>query len=161
MEKRFLLAIILSAVVLVMWDAFFVPRRKPVDSAPAGEVSPWAIESEADVSRGDATPELDVGPPIQAEELQLLKVETDLVRVLLTNEGGRILSWKLKNYRDKQGEPIELVTREAREQKLLPLSVYHAEDTGLAASINQRTVGVSRRLGGVSSSSWTSSTPRR
>ena len=36
-------------------------------------------------------------------------VQTATVEVVLTNRGGRVLHWRLKDYRDAKGNPVDLV----------------------------------------------------
>ena len=46
-----------------------------------------------------------VGEPAERE----IVVDTATTEATLTNRGGRILHWRLKEYRDSQGEPLDLV----------------------------------------------------
>ena len=38
-----------------------------------------------------------------------ITVDTATVQAVLTNRGGRLLHWRLKDYRDNRGEPVDLV----------------------------------------------------
>jgi hypothetical protein len=50
MEKRVLLAIVLCIIVLVLWEKFFVPKRKPAPPTTSPEIeqtTPTPVKPEA------------------------------------------------------------------------------------------------------------------
>ncbi|HOJ97955.1 MAG TPA: membrane protein insertase YidC [Termitinemataceae bacterium] len=115
-EKRVLLAVSLSVVVItvsMMLQVYLAPPpSSPQDSASqtSGIQSPDAIQSnetfqanKADTA--NASPSMDILLAGTApEEVQLqeerIVIETDLVRVVLSNKGGDVVSYKLKEHRD-------------------------------------------------------------
>jgi YidC/Oxa1 family membrane protein insertase len=129
MEKRTLLAILLSMVVMVgfLWlQSVLYPPPEPgpsgqayqnttgssqvVESAPA--VSPReSVEEPADTQLS-SVPEAaaPIGLDTSTEEIreETVVVETDLLKVTLSNSGGDIVSFKLKNHLDR-GEPVEMI----------------------------------------------------
>lgn len=118
-NRRLFLAATLSLAVLILWQWVFAP-----DSPP--ELAP-AVEEEAFEPIVGATPATGLAPPgaaddpVEAEEgLQDMSpvegtqereiwVETRQHRVGLINRGGQIVSFRLKQRLDAEGEPLELV----------------------------------------------------
>ena len=126
MEKRLILAIGLSMLVLLAWSKIFPP---PQPVAPAETVQ--ADRLVGDDSR-EPLPPRDAPPPattptdqaqqddvatqallaIGATSEQEFSVEGDFAVVELTNRGGRVRSWKLVEYTTRDGQLLELpITR--------------------------------------------------
>ena len=134
MERRVLLAVFLSFLVLYVYQALFVP---PPPDAPRGapDGTPQAV-AEAPPSAPDAPPpalqplpsaadDEPAAPQAEAEaasaepvigdtEAREIVVETDHVRAVFTNQGALLTSWQLKDYLDDgdTGAPVELVPRD-------------------------------------------------
>ena len=130
MDKRTLLAIVLSMVVMigffVIQSLLFPPpkpaavpagqavsQQSPVNAAPAGTS---AVGSSPQENQGTTEPVpapdsgLSGAPDVTGETvpLQQVVVETDLIRVVLTNAGGNIVSFQLKEHKDLD-EPVEMI----------------------------------------------------
>jgi YidC/Oxa1 family membrane protein insertase len=116
MQRQFLLAIALSFLVIYGWNAMFPPPKpqppKPVTSpqtvtsAPSGTAAPPA--------QAPPTPEQTVQPElakplVAAAAAQEIVVDSPAVRAVFNTRGGTLTSWRLKNYRDGTGAPLELV----------------------------------------------------
>jgi len=112
MEKRVLLAVVLSFVVLYAYQAMY-PAPKPAPataSGPAGAdaAAPGAAASvqaapqaEAQVPQAAAV----VGETAERETV----VESPNVRATFSNRGGVLTHWTLKKYLNSAGEPLDLV----------------------------------------------------
>jgi YidC/Oxa1 family membrane protein insertase len=119
MEKRTLLAIVLSLGVMVgfLWlqSVLYPPPEPKPPSEQAYQSPATGAESAAPVP---ATEKIDTPqstqvsslPEAAAEEIreETVVVETDLIRVVLSNAGGDIVSFRLKNHLD-HGEPVEMI----------------------------------------------------
>ena len=116
-QRRMLLAAVLSAVVMGAY-IFLVPRPEPpapppevVEVQPPPSVAPDSGEATAGgspaSSRGIADNPLE--RTVQAASEQIVRVETDTIVVEFTKRGAGVKSWKLKNYNDALGEPLDLV----------------------------------------------------
>jgi len=148
MEKRTLLAIALSMAVMIgffaIQSAFFPP---PSPTAP-GQTS--SQESQGVTPQGDATaapaPQAPAERPSEPESsqvpmtfsgtpessgetvpLQSLLVETDLIKVVLTNAGGNISSFQLKNHKD-DGQPVEMILAGNAEAQAFAVAFGNLED---------------------------------
>ncbi len=141
MERRVLVAIFLSFLVLYVYQAFVV---KPVPKPPAGAATtaqnaahPTAATpaKPAPVAAAPAAP-----PPPQATALvgdsseHDVRVETRDVIAVFTNRGARLKSWRLKKYLDQQRQPQELVESQLPDQPL-PFTL-NTSDTQLDATLN-------------------------
>lgn len=119
MEKRVLLAIVLSFIVLYGYQALFPPPEPlrptqstetaaapqpaapaaPATPAPSGPVEPAGVEAPAPVVADAA--ERDV------------TFENESVLAVFSTRGGVIRSWRLKKYLNAAREPLELVPHDA------------------------------------------------
>lgn len=120
-ERRLLLAIALSLLVLTGYQLLF-PPPPPVEPAeggpgveaaegqePAGVATPPEPSEPAQPAATPAptpTPEV---PRIADGEERRIEIRTDRIEVGLTNRGGEVLSWKLLDYTDRDGRPEEMV----------------------------------------------------
>jgi YidC/Oxa1 family membrane protein insertase len=124
MERRVFLAIFLAAIVMYAWQALFVPpvpaptrtesgpaAAAPGDSAAPGTPATQAI-APATPAASASSPSPDPNAPVavvtEPAEREIV-VETATVQAVFTNRGGRLIHWRLKEYRDEQGNPVDLV----------------------------------------------------
>ena len=118
-ERRLLLAVALSLLVLTAYQFLFptapAPRRPavaasatPSGGAPAGPAptgSPLAAPPGARPGPV-ATPSV---APVADERERRVEVQGDEVAVAFSNRGARLVSWQPKRYRDAQGRAEEMV----------------------------------------------------
>ena len=132
MEKNTLLAIVLSIVVLIAFytiqGVFFPPPPQAAPAAAAPAETPAPAQAPVPQQAAPVTPDARDGPEAAAQadsgradfaeggpELpERVTIETDLLIAVLSNEGGDIVSWKLKNHRDKD-DYVEMVLSGDRE----------------------------------------------
>jgi YidC/Oxa1 family membrane protein insertase len=118
MDKKTLLAIALSFLVLVIWQLFFVkPPEKPAGTT--GEVTPQTkVEEPAPAvspppEEVAALPPVETSAPTKESSAREIVIEGPLYTMVITTDGGRIKSFALKEYRetiDKNSPPVNLVT---------------------------------------------------
>ena len=114
--KRLVLALSLSAAVLILWTVVFPPPSPPkpaagpVPTAAAAGGPPAAtpVPATTNVPIPVAPAPLNV-PPIAAAEETLVTVESGFYRATLTNRGGALRAFTLKAYQDSEGHPLDLV----------------------------------------------------
>jgi YidC/Oxa1 family membrane protein insertase len=114
MEKRVFLAIFLCFVVLVIYQAYFVPPppERPQEPGKPQVVAPKVDQTTRPPDPAAApTPETPptAAPLVADAAARDIVVETDRVRAVFTTAGGTLKSWKLKQYLDAEGQPLELV----------------------------------------------------
>ena len=117
MERRVFIAVILSFLVLYGYQACSFRRRR-LRQQPAGAAA--APRRAASSGSRAPTPTAPAAPPPPAApepagarrreptEREIV-VDTATVQARLTNRGGALVHWRLKDYRDDQGEPVDLV----------------------------------------------------
>lgn len=118
MERRVLLAVLLSFVVLLVYQTLVVkPRVRPEQGRPgqprAAAPSPATAEPQGAAGAPDAAPSapVEAAPAVTVggSTEQDVLVETDLVRAVFTTRGAVLKSWQLKQYLDSEGQPIDLI----------------------------------------------------
>ena len=120
-QRRMLLAAVLSAVVMVAYF-FFVPRPEP--GLPAVEqaerqAAPATSQPSAAGTPGPSVPEIEIpagASAVEAAAEQTVTVETDRFVVEFSNRGATVTSWRLKDYNDALGEQLDLVHRGSAER---------------------------------------------
>ncbi len=153
MEKRVFLVIIISLVILVTYQHFIGSRFQqppaPVSRVVA-EMAPPATQVAARELAETRLPDIDVAPNVKkmlAVQKDIYPQEIDinagLYRVVVTNRGGRIKSWKLAKYLDDKGNPLELVSPVAQTADYYPVSL-RLHDDQLAKRLNTSLYKVER-----------------
>jgi len=117
MERRVFIAVLLSFAVLYGYQALFVPPAQKTSSSTTANTSTPATSS-ADAPAGSGSqsqpaPEAVEGTPIDAlvseSALREIVVETRDAEIVLSNQGARVLHWRLKHYMDSKGVMVDLV----------------------------------------------------
>jgi YidC/Oxa1 family membrane protein insertase len=152
MERRVLIAVFLSFLVLYAYQALFVPTPPP--QQPATTTSVPAEQPPAAVSQ-QAAPALAAAPPAgpapasvvgDAAEREIV-VDTAMVRAVLSNRGARVVRWQLKDYRDASGEPVDLIPSGLSADQPTPFSLQ-VEDEALTQRLNSALYRVTGDTGG-------------
>jgi YidC/Oxa1 family membrane protein insertase len=139
MERRVLLAISLSFLVLFAYQTYFAPKPAPGNSSAAP--APPAVTPSSTGAAAAVPPVADpVPPPATVDEGESAEreivVETRSVRAVFTNRGARIKHWQLKHYLNDAGQALDLVPdAEAVNQALLPFSL-RLDDPAATSAIN-------------------------
>jgi YidC/Oxa1 family membrane protein insertase len=139
MERRVLIAIFLSFIVLYAYQAFFVkPAPKPgaagTQTQAAKNESSGATTSPAPVAVTPA-PAVPTAAPLVADSQEHdIVVETRDVIAVITNRGARLKSWRLKKYLDQDRQPQELVESKLPTQPL-PMTLG-TSDSQLDSTLN-------------------------
>ena len=144
MELRALLAVVLSLVVLTVYQYYFAepPQMQPTATgAPRAEtvVEPMAPQSDVEVER-----KADLGPATEiSAEIVVAEAEDELVitsrglKAVMTNRGAKLRSLQLKDYRSDLGGPLEFVRSEYAQQDMLPFDLLTPERPEMAMAANQ------------------------
>ena len=150
MEKRLLFAIVLSFLVIFLYQAVFM-KRPPQPETPKGDTpleltqapepkaEPEPIESQPAKKQPQAAQE---SPPSQADftptseqaEEQIV-IDTAMFQAVWSNKGGVLRSWRLREHKDDGGEDLELVSTQSQEINRYPFSLL-TEDPDFDTLIN-------------------------
>jgi len=159
MEKRLILAIVLSFLVLMGYQYFVVKPNKPnvappvtpsaTSTAPAVPGTAGAAQenrqeapAEGKPAPAEAVPAPDLGAVAGQAEKDVV-VETSLYKAVWTNKGGVLKSWKLKNHKNSLKEDLELVPAMAGEIGRYPFSLG-LDDAAFAGLLNSSLFEVSQ-----------------
>ncbi|MEK6601644.1 MAG: membrane protein insertase YidC, partial [Candidatus Binatota bacterium] len=116
MEKRTLLAVVLSLMILIAYQEWVARQygTPPSPPPPQGEKAKEVEKSAAPTPK--AQPVLQEAKPMahpRQESVQEVRVETDHYVALFTTQGARLKSFSLKHYRTSVGEkspPFEMIS---------------------------------------------------
>ena len=154
-QSRFLIAAVLSMMVLFGWQYFFAPKPKPTDNANT-QVANTATAP---------APEAQATPPLQTAAItpdnvpsRTITIKSPLYEVTLDSKGALATSWILLKNKSKHDEypvfadgstetekiPLQLISDEARNRnpRELPFRLS-TEDQNLNALINERNYQIS------------------
>jgi len=116
MEKRVLIAVLLSLLVLLLWGKLFPPPKpaavppRPSPAVPAVPSAPAAPTPAASVPApppATASPQPEERIEAAAEQREIL--ENEFITLTFSNRGARLISARLKKYLDYDGHPLEMV----------------------------------------------------
>ena len=158
MERRVLLAVTLSFLVLVLYQRLIGPPT-PLETAPpdrppgvvsdSGEAAaapdPWpgggASSPPPEVSGappGDVSADApEVVPVVADARSRSVIVESDVVRAEFDTRGAELVSWKLKQYADESGGPVELALPEVASARTRPFTLRVPGDPDLTARLDE------------------------
>ena len=149
MERRVLLAITLSFLVLFLFQRFVMPPPVPDPVQPAATAGPAAAAPGAASPAQPANASAAATPPLapaapaapaiaatvsEADAREII-VETTKVKAVFSNHGATITHWILKEYRTDGGEPLDLVPTGAGPAAVKPFTLM-VEDQALTGRIN-------------------------
>jgi YidC/Oxa1 family membrane protein insertase len=137
MERRVLIAIFLSFIVLYGYQAFVVkPVPKPVPGTPAAQTAKTsaAAEPAGSAARAVVAPAPSAATLVGDSAERDIRIETRDVIAVFTNRGARLKSWRLKKYLDQERKPQELVENQLASQPL-PFTLS-TSDAQLDATLN-------------------------
>jgi len=134
-ERRLLLAFALTFLIIVISQPLMKKYGpKPPEPAPvtqqASAPQPAAAQAVAPTTPGvksSAAGGVLVPAPVvskQASTESEVVIENDLYKIRFSNRGGLVKSWILKNFKDDQGHPLELVNAAAAGKYGFPLSLF-------------------------------------
>jgi YidC/Oxa1 family membrane protein insertase len=118
-EKRILLAFALSFLVLAAWSGY-LRQKEPPPETPAEQAQPAEPKAAPEVTPPPApTPATQAEAPAETPSVptearqgsveRLITVETETSTIVFSTHGASVRSWRLKDYKDDKGEPVELV----------------------------------------------------
>jgi YidC/Oxa1 family membrane protein insertase len=121
-QARLLIAIVLSALIFLLWQLFFVDKdanqqstkkteQPPVKEEQVKESKPYPKQQE--VAAADKTPTSETEVSMPARIPRGITVDTPLYQVQLSEKGGDFSSFILKKYREK-------VAKDSPLQELIP-----------------------------------------
>ena len=148
MERRVLIAVVLSFVVLYAYQAIYPPtpsakdaqkttqssatakgqvasKSAPASSTPASSqpVTPAATHADTEPGAPAASASPAPAPAEPSTPARDLVIDNPYVHGVFTSRGGVMKSWELKKYPDTDGHPLEVVAGHAPSNEPLPFTI--------------------------------------
>jgi len=121
MDKRTLIAVVLSVLVLILYQ-YLIPQQRPPKKEREKKIEKVIPQEVKELPHQKRPPVKEMIPlPVEVVEEKEVYIETDLYKAILTNRGGVIKSWELKRYTDKYKKPVQLLR--AKGPSIMPLSI--------------------------------------
>jgi YidC/Oxa1 family membrane protein insertase len=141
MERRLLLAIVLTFVVLTAYQ-WLVPMQQ----APMTQTAPPAATAQppqaSTASPAPAPPVVTTpAPPVQVDTVQAdtaertVTIENGVVRAVFSNRGATLTAWELLTYAGPDGRPVDLVPHDVPANQPKPFSL-RLDDAAKTAHLN-------------------------
>jgi len=157
MEKRLLVAILLSFLVLYAYQVFVqkpalekARREAPAAGASATPGSPAGSQAPAQAASASPAAPVVLAAPLVADQAERdIVVETRTVRAVFTNRGARLKSWQLKTYLNLQKKPQELVATYMPDYRARPFDLKvddEAANAALKVALFKTSAGDSERV---------------
>jgi YidC/Oxa1 family membrane protein insertase len=162
-NRRLIFAVLLSWAVVLAWTFFFGPQQPPVQPAPTDEAPVSRSLEDPDGERGpsgrgdgesfaedgsageggaqNGEAEAAAAEPVVASSERVERFENDRFLVEVSNRGGQILSFRLKDHDEADGSPLELV----RDREVGPYPFALVDGDARSLPINEA-LFVSERL---------------
>jgi YidC/Oxa1 family membrane protein insertase len=138
MERRVLIAVLLSFLVLYGYQAMFPPPPEPKPAQVTSSKTATAPNASApepanpapSVQGAPATAEA-TGADVPARDIE---VDNADVHAVFTTRGAVLKSWRLKKYRDEANQPLEIIAGHAPANAPLPFTLA-VDDPALSARL--------------------------
>ena len=153
MERRVLLAITLSFLVLFLFQRFVMPQAPvpavaPASAAGATGATGAASATGATGTSASAEPGVPATPvaaavasTVSETSAREIVVETSKVKAVFSNRGGNLVHWVLKEFRTDKGELLDLVPASAGADAIKPFTLT-VDDQAVSARLNDATYRV-------------------
>ena len=146
MERRVLLAISLSFLVLFFYQSYFAPPTPPPATQPTGvtgtpaagaPATPMPAPGSLPAQPAVVAPSAPASTVVTGEaDERDITVETATVRAVFTNRGARLRHWVLKRYLNDAGQPLDLVpSADSVNNALTPFSL-RLDDPAQTSRVN-------------------------
>jgi len=133
MEKRLLLAFVVSAVIFAVWSVLFpppprgpeTPGREPVATETAAPTPTAAAARDLDEPAAAVEPGAEpvVSAAEEASVEETVRLVNDVMAVELSNRGAVIEVFELSEYEGDAGEPLDLIQTVDHPEATLPLQL--------------------------------------
>jgi YidC/Oxa1 family membrane protein insertase len=133
-DNKSLLVMMLVMVAVFFGLQYFRAKKTPEPASPAAVTQTAPAQSASGTAAPQANTSTPVAaaaaagahtvPTVQAANESTTVVENELYRITFSNRGGQVTSWILKNFKDNEGKPLNLVHAQAAEKFGYPLSLY-------------------------------------
>ncbi len=127
MEKRLLIAIILSFLIIFLYQAIFV-KQEPQTETPQKTITqpePALKEEKPDkekILQSEPAKKEEI-KPVSEERERKITIHTSLYTAEWSNRGAVLTKWKLMEYKNEEGGQMELVSESSEEVNRYPFAL--------------------------------------
>ena len=132
-EKRLLIAIVISFLILFLYQALFVkqepqqtqkdlPQEAVTKSEPVPSKTQPEVTEKKEIQEAEPT-KLEEIKPVSGEREKKVEINTSLYSAEWSNKGAVLKKWTLREYKDEKGGPMELVSDTSKEINRYPFSL--------------------------------------
>lgn len=159
--KKLILAIILSIVVIALYQFFFVPKQPKIQpKSKVVKTSDQTIPEKKEDKRSDETTSTQdiselfsskkkdvvvqrkyksVEEDLKENELKDdITIKTDLFTAVFTNKGAGLKSFVLRGYNDDIKQPLDLISKKVEKYKVYPFYFSPFEDNDIYENLNKK-----------------------
>jgi YidC/Oxa1 family membrane protein insertase len=135
MERRLLLALALSFLVIMLTRPYWEPQRPPVPSPEHKRVDQEHVVSKPEVQVVPQTESISAEVAMKGEAEKQILLETDLYQLTLSSKEAVVHSWLLKKYKDNNAKLLDVI--DARKTLLFgyPLSLRVDKEDDLSKQL--------------------------
>ncbi len=151
-DGQTLMTVMIVVVAIVLGLQFYRSKTAPppsltppvatqqTPSQPGPAAGPAAVATpQTTAAAKSAAPAV---PTVQAAAESTTVVENDLYRIAFSNRGAQVTSWVLKQFKDLDGKPLDLVHAQAAKLSGYPLSLYTNDGSRASIAAVSRNGGV-------------------
>ena len=119
LDKRSIIGFVLISLILTGWILWMSTTQRQVNQTETKKVESKQLPNSAKEAKKNATGTISsVNGNAQQEDF--IRIETDLLKIMISTKGGSIARWEMKNYtswHDKTypGVPVQMIYRGQRE----------------------------------------------
>ena len=139
-EKRLLIAIVISFLIIFLYQALFFKKepQTTIPQQPTTQTEPVLkkAQPEETVIQEPEPVDKEEIRPVAGEREQKVTVQTSLYTAEWSSRGAVLKKWTLTEYQDDEGEQMELVSRSSKDLNEYPFSL-NTEDPDFNDSINK------------------------
>ncbi len=145
MEKRILIAFVVSAIIFAIWSVLFPPPKRvlPVAAPESSLTEEKAVENQSpgkelsDRSESEVEDKLEMietSEPVMGVEPTVFQKSNDVMELTFNSRGALIERLVLKRYKDAEGQPLDLVQTVDDGMRTRPLQMVidGTPDTGIS-----------------------------
>lgn len=131
MDKNTIIAIVLSTLVIIGWTVFMQKRNPNMFAPQQTAVAEEVVENEITDMNTSSVSELVASSEAMVTESieeQTITINTNKAEIVLTNKGGDIISYKLKDYEDTEtGDYVQISDSVSDKNRTMAVAFGNAE----------------------------------
>ena len=119
LDKRSIIGFVLISLILTGWILWMSTTQRQVNQTETKKVESKQLPNSAKEAKKNATGTISSANG-NAQQEDFIRIETDLIKIMISTKGGSIARWEMKNYtswHDKTypGVPVQMIYRGQRE----------------------------------------------